>query len=400
MAKFKKIIIVFLSVLLLIPSFSVFADETTVPSMQSVYGIWNKFSMTFTDTVGSNKESIINWADASNTPTNITVGFKFDMLPRVTYEVQYHFHSDNGQRYNWIGGERGAPVAVYSDLNISINQSSLYSHYEEILLNSKNLIASSTYINSSASAASYDVSFQTFLKSDTELSDSFKYITFFPELTAVDPDDKSFQITFQRLNIYYDPDDISGATLEALDDQIAELKEMGVKLDAINTNITNVGKDVSGKLDKVDQSIKDLPNQMAQLDKDEGNKAQNDAMDKADDQAGELNDSDQVGGLDIIGKLTDFWSLFSSTDVATSITFPGATNPFTGDVMWEEAEVDFSPWLNNTFIKYLLVVARLFISLGLLWWLIKLYYDLINSVLNKDAERSPIQVVLGLNPFK
>lgn len=81
MAKFKKIIVIFLCTLLLIPAFSVSADQTNVPSMQSVYGIWNKFSITFTDTLGSNQESIINWADSSNTPTNITVGFNFDMLP-------------------------------------------------------------------------------------------------------------------------------------------------------------------------------------------------------------------------------------------------------------------------------------------------------------------------------
>lgn len=406
MAKFKKVLILFLGILLLIPSFSAFADDVNVPSTFYTFGIWNKYQVTFTDSANTDPSiSLINSANAEYTPTNFLIGFDVPLIDDITYSFEYSLHSNNPTRYNFLAEQ---PTASWS--KVSLYDGVAYDTVNNLVSSSDNKLACYTELISSTAHASYDATFLSYIESDTfETTDPMNkvYINFTPEVTLTDASDRRYWISFHAMKVYYDDGEITEEELESLHEMIGLLKALGISVDLSNEKLD----DVSAKLDDVQNSINDVKDSVdnvgedvaeniGKLEKDEGNKAQNDAMDKADDQADDLNDADAVGGLNIVGKLTDFWNLFSSTNVATSITFPAATNPFTGDILWEEAEIDFSPWLNNTFVKYLLQVARLFISLGLLWWLIKLYYDLINSVLNKDAERSPIQVVLGLNPFK
>lgn len=406
MEKLKRFSLIILAFLFLIPSFFVFADDVNVPSTFYTFGIWNQYQVTFTNAANQDSSvTLINSANAEYTPTNFMLGFDVPLIQNITYSFEYSIHSDNPTRYNFLAEQ---PTASWS--HVILYDGVTYDAVNNLVNSNNNKLSCYTEIVSSQAQSSRTASFISYIESDTfETKDPANkvYINFTPDVTQTDSSDRRYWLTFTALKVYYDNGQLNEEELKSLQEMIDKLDALGVKVDLSNEKLD----DISGKLDNLENSIndvkdsvdnvgEDVADNIGKLEKDEGNKAQNDAMDEANDQAGDLNDSDAVGGLDIVGKLSDFWSLFSSTDIATSITFPSATNPFTGDVLWDEAEIDFSPWLNNTFVKYLLHVARLFISLGLLWWLIKLYYDLINSVLNKDAERSPIQVVLGLNPFK
>lgn len=402
MAKFAKILLISLVIFSLI-SFSSLADPEAVPSSGSCFGIWNTYSQIFKTGFATSQVEIYNWADAAYTPTFVTVGFGFDMLPDLTYEVKYTITSRNDTKFNWIDSSRGKPVATYLDKNISLTSQS-YDFYLDNLVEFSDGLAITTQINSAGAQSSWNAEFSSFLVSKKQLTDKMIYITFSPDVTALNQNNRSYQLLFQGLNIYYDPNDISAETLSQLAEQTELLRDLGVKVDSVNTSITDLDttvqngiKDVNSKIDNVGEDVAD---NLANKEKEEGSAAQEDAMKDADEQASELNEADEVGKLDVVGKLTQFWNVFSSTETATSFTFPGATNPFTGSVLWYERNVDLSVWLNNSFVKMLLSVVRLITSLGLLWWVFKLYYDMINAVLNKDSERSIIQVVLGMNPFK
>ena len=399
MAKLKKVLLIFLIVLLLLPSFSTFADDVNIPSTFYTFGIWNQYEVTFTD--GTNQDSsvtLINSASAQNTPTNFLIGFDVPLIEDITYSFEYSINSDNPTRYNFLAEE---PTASWS--HVILYDGVSYDTVNNLVSSDDNKLACYTELTSSAAQSSKTATFRSYIESDTfETNDPSNkvYINFTPEVTLTDASDRRYWVTFDALRVYYDNGELNEETLKSLQEMIDKLDALGIKVDLSNEKLDHI----SSKLDDVQSSIdnvgEDVAENLANKDKEEGNKAQNEAMDKAEDQADDLSDSDEVGKLDVIGKISDFWGMLNSTDVATSITFPGATNPFTGDVMWEETEIDLSPWLNNAFIKYMLQLVRVVFSLGLLWWVFKLYYDMVDSVLNKNAERSLMQVVLHMNPFK
>lgn len=406
MEKLKKILLIFLIVLLLLPSFTVFADEVNVPSTFYTFGIWNKYETTFTD--GTNQDAsvtLINNASAENTPTNFLIGFDVPLIEDITYSFEYSINSDNPTRYNFLAEQ---PTASWS--HVILYDGVSYNTVNNLVSSPDNKLACYTEITSSTAQASKTASFISYIESDTfETKDPANkvYINFTPEVTLTDASDRRYWVTFSALKVYYDDGELNEETLKSLQEMIDKLEALGIKVDLSNEKLDHISSkldDVQDSIDDVKDSVdnvgEDVAENLGNMEKDEGNKAQDQAGKDADKMLGDLSDSDEVGGLDIVGKIKKFWDMLSSTATSDSITFPSASNPFTGDLFWEEQSVDFSPWLNNVYVGYILKVARLLTSLGLLWWILKLYYSLLNSVLNKDSERSPIQVVLGLNPFK
>lgn len=360
--------------------------------------------------------------------------------------------------------EQSRPLAVYSInnpiediplLGIDVSHSDLYSDMMNTFYNPDQLIASSTEIISSTAQAPRGATFCTTLMPTQNINDEWTFLTFKPHADVVDSSNKSYNLTMSGVRVYYNSAEVGAATLNQLSQFEKDLELQGIQIELINTQVQQLSGDVKAGFAEVESQIntatgtitdevyaqaeatraeviaqgeatqeainsaadqahsdsvaeqekldnvgEDVAENIAEQDKLAGNEAQQDILDGAADQENQLNNSDEVGKLGVVEKISDFWGMLNTTEVATSIRFPGANNPFTGDTLWEEQTIDLTPWLTNPFIKYMLQLVRVIFSLGMLWWVLRLYYDALDAILNKNAERSIMQVVLHLNPFK
>ena len=89
---------------------------------------------------------------------------------------------------------------------------------------------------------------------------------------------------------------------------------------------------------------------------------------------------------DVKTSFTDFFGAISSNNVATSITLPAAHMPsFAGGVqLWEEQEIDFSPWLSNSFISMIITVVKILSSIWMLYVCVAYVWNMLQEALGHD----------------
>lgn len=433
----KKIVILITSIFLIACSgVSVFAANVPVEYNAQSLTVWNVWSVKTTQNFAGTT-SVVNWADAKDTESDVTVAFNFPMLPYLAYAITFDIQSDNDTRYEWFG--RGTPIGTYVSSDGLLKET--YGEFAEAVYSSQRALGCKVNLtNSSASGTQYGLyRFQAFLMSTTELDDNWwKAISLAPQVTKYNSSERSFKMSMSGVTIYYDSESAGGATLEQIADNKKAIEALGVKVDTINSNLGNLSKQVDSGIksvqsqisadgqetraeiaaarqeaakqaeetqntinengNKVNESIKDLPNQQEKIEQghiDEGNK-------KADETQEDLNNQLEENNLVDTKKLGDLfnrlWTALSSENVSTSFTFPAGK--YKDWTFWEEQEVDLSELLNNQWIQALLKLSKLIISIGLVFWVFRFYGRLIAVTLNPDSEYTILDVVLHRNPLE
>ncbi len=153
-------------------------------------------------------------------------------------------------------------------------------------------------------------------------------------------------------------------------------------------------EDISGKLDSIDDSIysgnQKLDNIQNSIDNAPGGEydfIENKKGESKDDEDEAQNMLDNLLPIeDVKTSFTDFFSAISSNNVATSITLPAAHMPsFAGGVqLWEEQEIDFSPWLSNSFISTIITVVKILSSIWMLYVCVAYVWNMLQEALGHD----------------
>ena len=139
-------------------------------------------------------------------------------------------------------------------------------------------------------------------------------------------------------------------------------------------------EDISGKLDSIQNSIDNAPG--GEYDFIENKKGET-----KDDEDEAQNMLDNLLPIeDVKTSFTDFFGAISSNNVATSITLPAAHMPsFAGGVqLWEEQEIDFSPWLSNSFISMIITVVKILSSIWMLYVCVAYVWNMLQEALGHD----------------
>lgn len=433
MVKKKIVLCVFLA--LVITSFSIVSFAANVPveyNAQSLT-VWNVWSVKTTQNFAGTT-SVVNWADAKDTETDVTVAFNFPMLPYLAYSITFDIQSDNDTRYEWFG--RGTPIGTYVSSEGLLKEK--YSEFAEAVYSSQRALGCKvTQTNSSASGTQNGLyRFEAVIMSTVELDDNWwKAISLAPQVTKYNEAERSFKMSMSGVTIYYDSETAGGATLEQIADNKQAIEKLGIKVDTINSNIGNLSKQLDTSIknvqsqvsaegqetradiaaarqeaakqaeetkntinengNKVNESIKDLPNQQEKIEQghiEEGNKNKDDNQSKFNNELGE---ADGLSNVDVSQYFKLLWDNISSEEVATSFTFPKAE--IFGFTLWDAVEVDFSPWLNDTYISALLNLVKLVLSIGLVFFIVRFYSALITAILNPNSEKSVFDVLFDFN---
>lgn len=189
------------------------------------------------------------------------------------------------------------------------------------------------------------------------------------------------------------------------DQKVAELLEQtNNKLDGIQGSINSGNQKLDGiedsinsgnqKLDGINDSI-DSGNEKLDGIKDSLDNAPNNEYDYIENKKGESKEDedeaqDALNNLlpieDIKTSFMDFFGAISSNNVAKSITLPAARMPsFAGGVqLWQEQQIDFSPWLNNSYISTIITVVKILSSIWMLYVCVSYVWNMLQEALGHD----------------
>lgn len=175
-----------------------------------------------------------------------------------------------------------------------------------------------------------------------------------------------------------------------LDDMQVTINSGNEKLDGINDSINSGNEKLDGIKDSIDSGNKKLDGIQNSLDN-----APNNEYDWIEDKKGESKEDEDeaqeaLNNLlpieDIKASFMDFFGAVSSNNVATSITLPAAHMPsFAGGVqLWKEQKIDFSPWLNNSYISTIITVVKILSSIWMLYICVSYVWNMLQEALGHD----------------
>lgn len=440
-----KNILVFFVLILLVFSISLpcFAQPVDVSAYTTYFSIWNAYSAVYTQEFFTPETiSLVNWADSKTVNTMLTVGLDFPMLPYLTYSVEYRLTSNNSNRIDWLYEN---PVGNYV-LTDAIVDPDLYGTYginnwrvtplSEMILDQKHVLGTTfTPLDTVTGNAGFSSAFRVTLMSKDQLSyDYMKLVTMYVRPLSYDDKDTSYKLSLKNVTIYYDPSDMGAATLDQVQKNTQELKDLGIQVEAINTKVDQLSTQVTNEINSVkDQvtnstnqinnnitamqesinnsideqskqqhqdsqntqnAIKDLPGQISDIEQQEGNKASSDANKELGGVTSDLSGKD-IDSKSWITKFTDFWNVMGSTNVATEIQLPQFE--VFGFVFWESQTIDLAPFFE--YCAPLVKLVKFLLTLSVIWAMLRYFYNCVQFALgNSDLTLS--STIFSFNPFK
>lgn len=447
MAKNKSLIVALICVVLSISvcSLGSFAAEST-PVINYAVGLTLASPWYTVHQEGSYECTTYNVAFRETGEITVIPGFAFHMLPGLIYSLEYDLFSVNGLQYG-VSKTYGFAASL-RDYEF---ESTYYNDIMEYMANTERHIACVPEYGRFNNTMHVKLNLQSTFESsflDHRIVCPFNLTTDTPY--TGNPD--AFGLRLSSVTIAYLTSSVEQGIFEQIQDNARELEELGWKVDtvingidttnqklddvkdAINENgkkLDNIDDDLNNlnnsvmagtarladELDKQNQTLKeeseklqediknvgkDTADAIADKEKEAEEDAKGQASDDVDKAVGDLNKADAVSNLDFVGKINSFYKLFSSENVCTTITFPACDFDFLGRHVhfWDEQKLDFRPFLQNKHIAYLISLVRLFSTIGLLFFLMRFYYRLMNSFLNKNSDESPMDVLFAFNPFR
>ena len=97
---------------------------------------------------------------------------------------------------------------------------------------------------------------------------------------------------------------------------------------------------------------------------------------------------------------SDFWELISTTESASSLILKEGRVSLLGSefVFWEEQTVDFSPFLENTWVSLIINLSKWLSGIYLMFWIVRFLWNVISWFLG-DYDGSITSIIFGFNPF-
>lgn len=193
----------------------------------------------------------------------------------------------------------------------------------------------------------------------------------------------SYSVTIAKLTNNATGESISQAQLQEITEALGTLSE---KQDLTNEELEELNS-------KVDQLPDDLVEAQKAADEEAASEAQSSGNDFIDD----FGFTDPGDKVDLLSVFRMLWQSLSDTSTRTTLTVPaGSWSSYT---FWDQTSINFSSWLNNQYIVWLIILGKILISYVLLKWILTFLYRLIIAIFLPSAENNVMSVLLHHDPL-
>lgn len=391
----------FLLSLLLIVSFTLpcFADTYNVNLNQMglvyFYDSDNGFQKSWSTTTLSSISTEYKSIDPTE-PVMVYVGFSAYISS--TFEYTFHFSLSSPT-------SRTPLYSTFSNLYTGDDPSTIndklssYTQYPPPYLT---LYCSASYSYTGTSSGNGPLQLDVIFSPDESSSaDIYKY---FPVLINTAAFSGTVGFTLSSVTLSYNAEDsqlvleeltkVQGS-LENIDSNIEIMvQKEGETKQAIDEAKEQISSDIQKQTQDITSSIENAPEN--EYDFITGKDAEMDSdVDDLQDSFDLSESSDEIFNL-----ATEFWELISTTESASSLILKEGRVSLLGNeyVFWEEQTVDFSPFLENTWISLVLNLSKWISGVFLLFWIVRFLWNVISWFLG-DYDGSITSIIFGFNPF-